>query len=342
MQIRPEQLAAHLERGPLGHCYVVSGDEALLALEAQDAIRAAARARGYAERQVLHADARMDWSALEQAASGLSLFATRQVIDLRLPSGKPGKAGAAALQAHVARRSDDLLTLISLPRLDWATRKADWALALQSGAAWIEIAGIARERLPEWLAGRLARQRQRASREALEFLADRVEGNLLAAHQEIGKLHLLYGDGALDLEQVRQAVFDVARFDMTALPSAMLAGDRGRILRLLGGLRAEGEPLPLLLWMVSEELRTLLRLKQAARDGRPLAPPRGVRLGAPLALIERALPRIPAARLAALLARCARLDRLAKGLAVEELDDDPWLELTDVALGLHPDAQDDA
>jgi DNA polymerase-3 subunit delta len=342
MQIKPEQLAGHLERATLAPCYVVSGDEALLALEAQDAIRAAARARGFTERVVLHADARMDWSALEQAATGLSLFASRQLIDLRLPSGKPGKAGAAALQAHLQRRADDLLTLISLPRLDWATRKADWAVALQGAAVWVEVAGIARERLPEWIAARLGRQRQRASREALDFLADRVEGNLLAAHQEIGKLQLLYGDGELDLEQVRQAVFDVARFDMTALPAAMLAGDRARILRLLDGLHAEGEPLPLLLWMVSEELRTLLRLKSTMGAGRPLAPPRGVRLGAPLALVERMLPRIPAPRLAALLARCAGIDRLAKGLDVAGLDDDPWLELADVALGLHPQAPEPA
>jgi DNA polymerase-3 subunit delta len=278
----------------------------------------------------------MDWSALEQAATGLSLFCSRQLLEVRLPSGKPGKAGAQALQAHALRKDADTLTIVSLPRLDWATRKADWVATLQSAAIWLEIAPVARERLPDWIAARLARQHQRTSREALEFLADRVEGNLLAAHQEIGKLHLLHGDGELSLEQIRQAVFDVARFDMAALPAAMLAGDRTRTLRLLHGLHAEGEPLPLLLWMVSEELRSLLRLKQAASAGRPLASAlRGVRLNAPVALIERALPRISATRLAQLLARCAQLDRLAKGLTVPSLDDDPWLELTDVALGLH-------
>jgi DNA polymerase-3 subunit delta len=334
MQVRIEQLAAHLERGPLAGCYVVCGDEALLALETQDAIRAAARAQGFSERQVLHADARMDWSALEQAASALSLFASRRLLEVRLPSGKPGKAGALALQEHARRKDPDTLTILSLPRLDWAARKADWVAALQASAAWIDVALIPRERLPEWIAARLARQRQRAGRDALEFLADRVEGNLLAAHQEIGKLQLLYGEGELSLEQIRQAVFDVARFDMAALPAAMLAGDRARILRLLAGLRAEGEPLPLLLWMVSEELRGLLRLHQAG--GARLSPGalRSVRLNAPAALVERALPRIPPGRLAEGLARCARLDRLAKGLAVAEMDDDPWLELADVALSL--------
>lgn len=335
MRLPTEQLAAHLARGRLSRCYVVSGDEALLSLEAQDAIRSAARAQGYSERQVLHADARMDWSALTQAATGLSLFASRQLLEIRLPSGKPGKNGAAALQAHAQRSDEDTLTLISLPTLDWATRKAAWVGSLESAATWIEVTPVGRDRLPDWLAGRLARQKQSAGRPALEFLADQVEGNLLAAHQEISKLHLLYGDGELDIEQIRAAIFDVARFEGVSLPGAMIAGDRGRIVRTVAGLRAEGEPLPLLLWMVSEELRNLLRLHQAVAAGRPFAGAvRGMRLGAPPAMVERLLPRLSAARLSALLARCADLDRIAKGLGVATRDDDPWLELTEVVLGL--------
>jgi DNA polymerase-3 subunit delta len=277
----------------------------------------------------------MDWSALEQAATGLSLFASRQLIEIRLPSGKPGKTGALALQAHAQRKDEGTLTIISLPTLDWATRKAAWVGALEAAAAWVEIAPVTRERLPSWLAGRLARQQQSAERPALEFLADQVEGNLLAAHQEIAKLHLLYGDGKLDIEQIRSAIFDVARFEGVSLPAAMLAGDRARIVRTVAGLRAEGEPLPLLLWMVSEELRNLLRLHQAVAAGRPFAAAvRGMRLGAPPALVERVLPRVTASQLAALLARCSELDRLAKGLTVATRDDDPWLELTEVALGV--------
>jgi len=339
MQIRSDQLAAHLQRGRLARCYVVSGDEALLSLEAQDAIRGAARAQGYDERQVLHADARMDWSTLEQAATGQSLFAARRLLEIRLPSGKPGKAGAAALQAHARRDDEATLTIISLPRLDRTARAADWASTLQEAAVWVEVAPIARERLPDWIAARLARQGQSAPAPALELLADQVEGNLLAAHQEIAKLQLLYGDGALDLEQIRAAIFDVARFDGVLLPAAMLGGDRTRILRTLNGLRAEGEPLPLLLWMVSEELRNLLRLRQALDGGRPFATAmRGLRLGAPPALVERALGRCTAAQLATLLSRCAQIDRLVKGLQVAGRDDDPWLELADVVLGLAPAA----
>jgi DNA polymerase-3 subunit delta len=343
MQLRTDQLAAHLARGRLAHCYVVSGDEALLSLEAQDAIRAAARAQGFGERQVLHADARMDWSLLEQAATGLSLFASRQIIEIRLPSGKPGKTGAVALQAHARRKDDDTLTILSLPRLDWTARKTAWVGALESAAAWVEVAPIAREQLPEWIARRLARQGQSAQRPALEFFADQVEGNLLAAQQEIAKLGLLHGAVELDLEQVRAAIFDVARFDGISLPAAMLAGDPARIVRTVAGLRAEGEPLPLLLWMVSEELRNLLRVHQGLAAGRPFAAvARGLRLAAPPARIERLLAGVAAGRLAQMLARCAQLDRIVKGLRVPTGDDDPWLELTQLALGLCAPAAADA
>jgi DNA polymerase III subunit delta len=334
MQLRSDLLEPHLRRGRLARCYVVCGAEALLTLEAQDAIRAAARAQGYAERQVLYADARMDWTALDQAATALSLFSPRQLLEIRLPSGKPGKKGAEALQVHAQRDDENLLTIISLPQLDRAARNSEWASALQSAGVWIDVANITRDRLPDWIAGRLGNQRQTASRAGLEFLADRVEGNLLAAHQEIGKLQLLYGDGELSLEQIQAAVLDVARFEGNSLAGAMLAGDKSRIARLLAGLRAEGEPLPLLLWMVAEELRGLVRLKQAVASGRPFAAAvRTVRLGAPSALVERVLPRLTVGRLAELLARCAELDRLAKGLPLAGRDDDPWLELTELALG---------
>jgi len=334
MQLRSEQLEQHLRGGRLARCYVISSDEPLLSLEAQDAIRSAAHSQGFVEREVLHADARMDWSLLDQAASSLSLFSQRRLLEIRLPSGKPGKKGSESLQTHARRKDEDALTIVSLPRLDRATRNSDWASALQSAGIWIDIASIARDRLPEWIGARLARQRQSTSRAGLDFLADRVEGNLLAAHQEIGKLHLLYGDGEVSLAQIQAAVLDVARYEGNSLPGAMLAGDKLRITRLIAGLRAEGEPLPLLLWMVSEELRNLLRLQQALASGRPFAAAvRTVRLSAAPALIERLLPRLSANQLAGLLARCAELDRLVKGLPLANSDDDPWLELTELAFG---------
>jgi DNA polymerase-3 subunit delta len=337
MLLKADALAGHLRSrsaGGLAAIYVVAGDEPLLAIEACDAIRAAARAAGYSEREVLHADARFDWSRLTQAAGGLSLFAEKRIVELRLPGGKPGKPGGEALRAFAEAPPPDLLTLISLPRLDRETRAAKWAAALQHAAVWIEIDRVERAALPDWIASRLARNRQRAPREALEFIADRVEGNLLAAHQEIEKLALLHPEGALTLEQVADSVLDVARYDVFALAPALLAGDGARSARLLEGLRAEGEPLPLVLWVVAEELRTLLRAHEAAAAGKPLAAiARELRIWGPREkLLPQALRRLSAATVARMLARCADIDRLVKGLAAPRSDSDPWLELSDIAV----------
>jgi DNA polymerase-3 subunit delta len=330
MQLRIEQLGRHLAAGRLAPFYVVSGDEALLCLEAQDEIRRAARAAGFTERQVVHADARTDWSVLAQAASGLSLFAEQRLIEVRLPTGKPGRLGGEALAAHAARELPDTLTLLALPQLEWSARKAAWVEALRARAVWVDVPMVGRERLPAWLAERLARQQHRASPEALEFLADRLEGNLLAAHQEMARMAILIPPGPIDLETAREQVRNVARYAMDDLPAAMLAGPRERIVRLVEGLRAEGEPLPLVLWVLAEELRTLLRMKQAGLR----EPVRGMRLTAPAAVVARHLPQIDSARLAAALAHCARLDRIAKGIRVPGCSADAWVELADLALGL--------
>jgi DNA polymerase-3 subunit delta len=334
MLIRAEQLRVHLAKGRLARLYAVAGDEALLAIEAQDAIRAAARGAGFSERTVLHADARFDWSLLEQAARSGSLFSERRMIDLRMPSGKPGKEGAEALARHAAEAAEDTLTLVSLPRLERATRESAWAKAIEASGVWVEVAAVERGVLPDWIEARLERQRQAAPRAALEFLAERVEGNLLAAHQEISKLALLFPAGELTFEQVGDSVLNVARYDVFSLPLALLQGDRARIARTIEGLRAEGEALPLALWVVAEELRTLLRLKHETGAGRPFAAAaRELRVWGPrLAAAERAVGRVSAPRLAALLARCAQLDRIAKGLPAPRSDSDPWLELTDIAL----------
>jgi DNA polymerase-3 subunit delta len=340
MQLKVEALAAHLasrgKSGALARIYTVSGAEPLLVLEAQDAIRAAARASGYTEREVLHVDARSDWSALTASARGLSLFAQRRIIEIRLPSGKPGASGAAALRAHAQSASDDTLTIVALPKLDWKQRQADWAVALEAAGVWVDVPPVGRDALPSWIAARLERQRQKAPREALEFIADRVEGNLLAAHQEITKLGLLYPAGELTLEQIEASVLDVARFDVFALPLAMLEGDAARVLRIVERLRAEGEPLPLLLWMVTEDLRALLRLRAALDRGVPFAQAiRAERLRRDKeAALQAALRRVDAATVARQLARCAEVDRAFKGLRTPQADGDAWLELADIALGI--------
>jgi DNA polymerase-3 subunit delta len=332
MQLRADALAAHLARGPLARIYTVSGDEPLLAIEAIDAIRAAARAAGFGEREVLHASAQLDWSQLTAAASHLSLFAPRKIVELRLPGGKPGRAGAEALAAYAGDAPEHVLLIVALPKLDGATRKSNWVAALQQAGVWIDVPRVERAQLPAWIKARLARQRQSATAAALEFLADRVEGNLLAAQQEIAKLGLLYPPGELSLDQVTEAVLDVSRFEAFDLPQALLAGDAARAVRMLAGLRAEGEALPLVLWVVTEELRALVRARQALAAGQPLAALKNeLKLWGPR---ERLLPQA-ARRVAdapALLARCAEVDRLAKGLRAPGCDADPWLELTDIVL----------
>lgn len=340
MILKPEALAGHLERaaaaGRLARIYTIASDEELLAIEAQDAIRSAARAAGYAERDVLHADGRFDWSLLVGSASGLSLFAEKKIVEVRLPSGKPGKAGAEALREHALGAGEDTLTIVALPRLDRATRESAWATALEHAGVWIDIARVDRAELPAWIGQRLARQQQRAARPALELLADRVEGNLLAAHQEISKLALLFPAGEITLEQLTESVLNVARYDVFALPLALYAGDAARAVRMLEGLRAEGEALPLVLWAITEEIRTLLKVKSGADAGRPVAAlAREHRVWGPRErLLPQMLGRVTQARLASLLTRCADVDRLAKGLRADTRDSDPWLELGDIALGL--------
>jgi len=312
----------------------VSSDEALLALEAADAIRAAARRHGYSEREVLNADARFDWSKLAQATQGLSLFAERRIVEVRLPGGKPGVAGAAALEAVAAQPPDDTLVLVALPRLDRKTRDARWASALATGGAWLEIAAVERAQLPQWIGERLARQQQSAARESLEFIAERVEGNLLAAYQEISKLALLFPPGELADDAVRDAVLNVARYDVFQLPAAMVAGDAPRVAKTLAGLRAEGEALPLIIWALAEEIRTLLRVKTQVGAGQPLAQAlRDARIWGPRErLVERALGRLRVDGLERALGRLADVDRLAKGLRAPATGSDPWLELTGIAL----------
>jgi len=340
MKTNGDGLAAHLTRAlrdrKLAPVYLVASDESLLVLEAQDAIRAAARSQGFTERVVLQADARFDWSRLAAAAQTQSLFSERRIVELRLPTGKPGVSGAAALAAHAAHAHAELLTIVALPRLDRRAREVGWLLELESIGVLVEIDNVERARLPAWIGQRLARQQQKASTEALEFIADRVEGNLLAAHQEVSKLGLLHPAGNLNLEQVRDAVLNVARYDVFALPGAMTAGDAARMEKTLSGLQAEGEAIPLVLWAIVEELRMLLRVRAQLDAGRPFATvARENRLWGPRErLVEAAAPRLDIDRLTRALARAAAIDRLAKGLHPRELGADPWLELRALSMSV--------
>jgi DNA polymerase III subunit delta len=326
MQLRAEQLEAHLSK-TLAPLYVIHGDEPLLALEAADAVRAAARGRGFAEREVFIAERGFDWSELAHAGASRSLFGGAKIIELRMPTGRPGTEGAATLAAYCARLDAEVLTLVSLPRLDRATQASAWFTALAGAGVVIEVWPVERARLPEWIGARLARQGQRASRAVLEFLADRVEGNLLAAHQEVQKLALLAPPGELALEVVEDAVASVARYDPYAAAEALVAGDLARYQRVLEGLRGEGEAPTFVLFAVSSALFVL----RGIADGKPAE-----RLFSEQRLFNKPLQRAvqaaarrhPRAVLDAALAQAAFIDRVAKGVA----RGDAWDQFT--ALGL--------
>ncbi len=255
MQLRPEQLGAHLDK-PLASLYLLHGDEPLLVIEAADAIRLAARRQGFAEREVIVAGTGFRWDDLFLAAGNLSLFGETKLIDLRIPSGKPGREGSEALQRYCQTLGSGTVTLITLPELDWQAKKAAWVTALSQAGVALECNAPPLVRLPQWLAERLARQKQTASRAGLEFIAAHVEGNLLAAHQEIQKLGLLYPAGEVSLAQIEAAVLNVARYDVSDLRDALKNRDTVRAVRTLEGLQAEGAAPPLVLWALASEART--------------------------------------------------------------------------------------
>ena len=331
MQLRSDQLAAHLQKG-LRPIYTVWGDEPLLAQEAGDAIRAAARANGCTERQVhFVAGAHFDWSGLLGASMALSLFAERQLIEIRIPSGKPGKDGSEALQRYCGSPGDDVITLVQLPRLDRAQQTSAWFGALDSAGVTVRVDPIERKALPQWIAQRLALQGQRvqggeAGQRALSFFADRIEGNLLAAHQEVQKLGLLYPAGELGFEQIESAVLNVARYDVFKLGEAVLAGQVARALRMLDGLQAEGEAAVLVHWTLTEDIRALKRVKDAVAAGKPLpmALREGRVWGAKERLFERVVPLLTDPAVAHLLEAAQVCDGLVKGLKHPDWPNDPW------------------
>ena len=343
MQLAPTQLPDHLKRGGIKPLYTLHGDEPLLVQEFADALRAAARAQGYTERTVHTAmGAHFDWSEVLASGGSLSLFADKQIVEIRVPSGKPGKDGSAALQ-QIAERSqgdDSTLTLIMLPRLDSMTTKGAWFGALESFGVTVKFDAIDRRNLPQWIAQRLQQQGQRVAggeegQRTLQFFADRVEGNLLAAHQEIQKLGLLYpitpanAEGILTFEQVENAVLNVARYDVFKLSEAVLSGQALRVARMLDGLQAEGESEVLVHWALSEDIRTMKRVKDAMAAGRPL--PMALKenrvWGAKEKLFERVLPNIGDRTMDNLLQAAHKVDGICKGLKQPDWPASGWQAL---------------
>jgi DNA polymerase-3 subunit delta len=339
MQLRPDQLTAALARG-LKPLYTIHGDEPLLAQELGDLIRAAALAAGYSERKVFSVSgAHFDWSGLLGASQAMSLFAERQLIEIRIPGGKPGKDGSEALQRYCETLSNDVVTVIHLPRLDRQQQGSAWFATIDAAGVSVRVESVERKALPQWIAQRLAAQGQRvqegdAGAQTLAFFADRVEGNLLAAHQELQKIALLYPRGELSFEQIEAAVLNVARYDVFKLGEAVLAGQTARVLRMLDGLRAEGEAPVLVHWTLAEDIRALKRAKDAVAQGKPL--PLALRearvWGAKERLFERLVPLLSDHTLAHWVESASVCDGLIKGLKHPHWPLDAWDGLKRLAL----------
>lgn len=297
MKLTAEKLPAHLARQLLP-VYHLCGDEPLLVNEAADALRAAARTRGFTEREVHFIERGTGWEPVQAAAATLSLFAARRILEIRMPTGKPGVAGARVLENLAGAGRDDLLVIVFTGALDRETQGVSWVRRLEQAGVAVTVAEVGASELTAWLAERCRKVGLEIQPEALEVLAARTEGNLLAARQEIEKLRLQFGTGIVDAAAVLASATDSARFDVAQLGAAIAAGDGGRALRVLAGLRAEGAELPLVLWILNRELRALWRSRR-----RRLSFPR---------LAERAV----------------RADRMLKG----RLRGDPWDELDLLAL----------
>jgi len=263
----------------------------------------------------------------------MSLFSDRQIVEIRIPSGKPGKEGSVALQqlAERAAIDDHTLTLVMLPRLDSLTTKSAWFSALESHGVSLRFDVLDRRSLPQWIAQRLQQQGQRVvageeGQQTLQFFADRVEGNLLAAHQEIQKLALLHPAGELSLAQVEAAVLNVARYDVFKLSEAVLAGQMGRVQRMLDGLQAEGEAEVLVHWALADDIRNLYRVKRALADGKPL--PLALRearvWGQKERLFERVVTRVDLQSMGELLQSAHLVDGIVKGLEVPDWPRQAW------------------
>ena len=331
MRLQPQQLKQHLEQG-LKPLYVLTGDEPLAQRECLDELRQAARGSGVDERVSLTVDRYFNWQQISAFGLSISLFASQRLLEINIPSGKPGIEGSKALQALAAKPIEDTVVIIILPKIDWKDQKSAWYSNLEQSSIFLVLQEIGAPQLPQWIAKRLAAQDQQTDAATLEFIAHQVEGNLLAAHQEIQKLGLLYPTGVLSGEAVREAVLNVSRYDAFQLGEAVLAGDSERTVRILQGLQDEGvQPIAVmnpLMWV----LRPLVRIKQAEARGENISTVmQQARIyGDRQNLVKRAMARLSMRQLQAALLKLAEVDKTAKGL----LKGDAWLEISRLCFGL--------
>ncbi|MGZ8176102.1 MULTISPECIES: DNA polymerase III subunit delta [Methylobacter] len=329
MRLKPEQIAAALQKG-LAPVYFISGDEPLQLGEMADAVRAAARKEGYDSREVLVADSSFSWNELTESAGSLSIFADKKIIDLRLPSGTPGADGSKALIAYCERLPEDTLLLITAAKMAGASLKARWFQALDKVGCVVQVWPLEGQDLIRWLQQRMQRRGLQAETEGIKILASRIEGNLLAAAQEIEKLYVLYGEGRLSNQQISDAVADSSRFDVFKLMDSVLAARVGRIFKILSGLQAEGVAAPVVLWALTREARVLIRIKQALAQGqnRAVVFKNNQIWDKRQQLVSDALNRLGDSDLNSILTLSAKADRQIKG----QQQGEPWETLLAVCL----------
>jgi DNA polymerase III subunit delta len=314
VSLSPEQLEAGLARR-LASAYLIAGDEPLLMQECADAVRRRAREEGFVEREVHAVERGFDWAALAGDLSSLSLFASRRLVELRLSTPAAADGGEELFTRLASAPLDDIVLLAIAPKLDKRVQGAAWVRAFAEAGEFVEVRALDPAALPSWVQGRMRRAGLRADQEVVRLLVERVEGNLLAAHQEIEKLRLLHGEGELDAETVRAAVADSARYDIFKLADAAIGGDLGRALRILSGLKGEGVAIPQILWPLSREIRSLARVRWMMDEG--LAPHAAMaRAGVwrnRSGMVGRALARHDGRALRGLARHLALVDRMAKG-----------------------------
>ena len=331
MKIRAEQLQSHLSKELLP-VYVISGDEPLIAQESADAVRLAARNKGFSGREVFHGEGKFDWGQLHNEANALSLFAEKKIIEIRISNGKPGDKGSKALCELCANPSPDNLLLVILPKLERSAQNSKWVKALEAVGAHIQVWPITGDQLPRWIKQRLLESNITANQQAVEILAERVEGNLLAAVQEIEKLKLLAIEGKVDAIMMSSVVADSARYNLFEFVDKVLAGDAQSAARSLRGLHSEGTDAIPLLWAITRELRILIKASEQISRGenRDWALKNAGVWEKRLPLFRTAIQRCSAAHLRMLLYQAGAIDRGIKGMRQADI----WDELTTLVLSL--------
>jgi DNA polymerase III subunit delta len=326
MRLRQGQLAAALGK-ELAPVYFITGDEPLQLGEAADAVRLAARNKGYAGREVFSAETGFNWSELTASAGAMSIFSERKILDLRIPSGKPGKEGAKAIMDYCARLPEDTLLLITAGKLAGTALKSRWFQTLDKQGVVIQVWPLQGRDLIQWLQHRMQSKGLQVDLEGLKILASRIEGNLLAAAQEIEKLYILFGVGKLTTQQIMSAVADSSRYDVFNLTDSLLAAQLNRAVKILQGLQAESIAAPVVLWAITREARMLLAIKQTANKDSAF---RKYQVwDKRKRLVNAALDRLTVKELEQVLLLSAEVDRQIKG----EQTGDPWETLLAVCMG---------